>query len=734
MSWISTTIYWYAIIFMVGAAALPITRKIFSSFLDYGYPFAKTVGILLTSYLVLTLSTAHILPFTSTSVFSMLLIIFGAGILLWRRSKVSRKINSTQIAMIIFEEMLFFVSLIFWTYVRGQEPSIRGLEKFMDYGFINTALNAQYFPPADMWLAGHSINYYFFGHVVGAVLTKLSGIASSQTYNLILATIFALGITTTFSLTFNLLYHTFGKRLWNAIGGGILGTFIVNFGGNLHTIYAFTTGYQNEEPIPFWKIMSGFNPEKYWYPNATRFIPFTIHEFPMYSYVVADLHGHVFDIPFVLLTMALIIVFVVNIIQKNSSEAKLFDFLSIDKKKLPSTTKIINFINLKTNYFVFAIGIGFMLAVHYMTNAFDAGVYLLLAGFVLWHFLGFSKTIILSLVMVAAFLLFSLPFSLHFTPFASGIGVNCAPTFLTNLKTLGPFLFEAGNCQLSPFWMILILWGFFWFNGLFLTYIVLTKSSLIDKKVLPLFQLVTIMFALSTLLIFFPEALYLKDIYPSHFRANTMFKLGYQAFMMMGIGSAFAFVALKRIISKLPFFVISYLFGFVILFFFIAIYPIFATRSYYGRLNKTPTLDGTTWINTVYPEYLEIISYLESSTAKGTIILEAQGDSYTDFNVVSSYSGRATVAGWWVHQWLWRGSSDVVGKLIPEIEAMYQSQSLPETKRLLNKYRVEYVIIGTNERQKYKELNEKKFEALGQAVFRSNNGIGIIYKIPLDSN
>ena len=57
-----------------------------------------------------------------------------------------------------------------------------------------------------------------------------------------------------------------------------------------------------ENPVPFWHLPLSiqFFPNMYWYPNATRFIHNTIHEFPLYSFVVSDLHGHVLDIPIVL--------------------------------------------------------------------------------------------------------------------------------------------------------------------------------------------------------------------------------------------------------------------------------------------------------------------------------------------------------------------------------------------------------------------------------------------------
>ncbi|KXK10483.1 MAG: hypothetical protein UZ22_OP11002000787 [Microgenomates bacterium OLB23] len=264
----------------------------------------------------------------------------------------------------IFEEVLFFCALFAWAYVRGQEPSIRGLEKFMDFGFTNSALRGEYFPPKDMWLAGKSINYYYFGHVTGAVLTRLSNIPSYIAYNLILASIFAFGMVQSFSIALNIAYVGFKKHAKLALLTATIAMFLVNLGGNLHTAYSLTEGYPNEKPVPLWELAPKYTvadlaspvasfeklAENYWYPNATRFIPLTIHEFPIYSYVVADLHGHVYDIPFVLLTLALLWLFFEGSTRKN-------DYIP---------------------QWLYALLLGFMAAIHYMTNAFDAPIYLIL--------------------------------------------------------------------------------------------------------------------------------------------------------------------------------------------------------------------------------------------------------------------------------------------------------------------------------------------------------------------
>src|SRR3989304_5981669 len=92
--------------------------------------------------------------------------------------------------------------------------------------------------------------------------------------------------------------------------------FPVASAGNFQTVYAFTRGYTGDDVQPLWTLLWGWGEfwsrlregmERYWYANATRFIPFTIHEFPSYSFVVSDIHGHVLSIPFVLLAIGLLI-------------------------------------------------------------------------------------------------------------------------------------------------------------------------------------------------------------------------------------------------------------------------------------------------------------------------------------------------------------------------------------------------------------------------------------------
>ncbi len=737
MNWFFIALNWYFFVLILGLIFFPITKKIFGKFFfDSGYPFSKTIAIIVLSYIIFNLSFFKIIPFEKNSLLILLILASLFNLKLFKKEK---RLSKSEFKIIIFEEMLFLIAFIFWVIIRGQEPSIHSLEKFMDFGFINSILRTKYFPPLDIWfsgnknhLAGFPINYYYFGHLSGALLIKLTNIKSAIGYNLILSTIFGLGISQAFSLSINIINYS-SKKLKKAFSKiklvlfGLLGSFIINLTGNLHTIYAFTKGYPNEKPIPFWKIFSWYNPSKYWYPNATRFIPFTIHEFPSYSYVVADLHGHVFDIPFVLLTISILFIIFIKGYKNHQTHWSIFKQFTKDKLDLKSQISKLFSTNFNQSQLISVLSLGFLTSIHYMTNAFDGPIYILLSIFILLLILGFSYQWIISLIiLIISFVIFSLPFSLNFTPFVSGIGVNCSPDFLLNYEKIGPFLFEKGNCQLSPFWMLFILWGFFLtsFLILIISLIKRNKKKLISPDIFCL-----LLFSLGTFLIIIPEFFYIKDIYPAHFRANTMFKLGYQAFIMMGIASVYALYRtnfLTQSNKKLKIVLRSI---FIFLFFLIFIYPFFSIPSYYGKLDRPVILDGSKWLETSYPEDKEIIDFINTNIKSQPTILEAQGDSYTDYERISAYTGLPTVAGWWVHEWLWRGSANIVGDRIPDIVKIYESEDIQQTKRLINKYQIKYIIISQLERKKYPNIKENKFNKIGQLIFKSKNNLGLLYKV-----
>jgi len=662
-------IWWLSLVFL-SSLSLPLIFLIFQKFWDKGYVFAKTCSLFILSYLFLVLGIIKITTFTLPCIYFIIVVFTALNFCLIIKNKnYFKELLKNHWRIFLFEEILFFIILILWSYVRGFAPDIEGLEKFMDWGFINSILRNQYFPPADMWFAGKSINYYYFGHLVFAFLTKFSGISSAITYNLSIATVCSLTFVSGFSFASNLIYSTLKKPIFRLyFFGGLLSAFLLTFGGNLHLAYKIGKKMiENKE-----KFATAVS--SYWYPDATRFIGFdpdttdkTIHEFPIYSFVVADLHGHMNDIPLVIFFMAFLFVSLVS----------------------PS----------KLKSYLLAVPTGLLLSIAYMTNAWDFAVYGLL--FAISSFLitkKFWPTIISGLLTITFWFLFTLPFSLNFTPMAEGLQFSDAR---------------------SPLYQLFVLYGGFWLISLpFIFYFI---KNLRLKKISSTDYFVLAIFITATVLVLIPEIFYIKDIYVFDYRrANTMFKLVYQAFIMYSLIAGYIFIRLRH------FFVYRLLFSLV--FIFHLSYSYFAIKSYYG-LKEYKGLWGLKFLEISYPDNLAAINWLNKNVSKQLHIVEAVGDSYTTFNQVSMATGLPTIEGWVVHEWLWRGGYDAPAARQAEVETIYTSENPEEVKSILEKYQIKYIFVGAKEYEKYPGLDPKRFNLVGASiVFES--GQTKIYQLP----
>jgi uncharacterized membrane protein len=690
-------IWWWLWFFAIGVISIPFTWLILGRFIDIGYGFAKTIGLLVIAFTVFLLAIFRIAPLTNTTLY---LIFFGYLFLnIHICRKYGQKIYSQILKnsrIIIAQEIIFTIGFLLWTYVRAHQPDIVGLEKLMDVGFINSILKAKYLPPIDMWFAGKPINYYWFGHFYVAIITKLSNIPAHITYNLMLATILGIGLTGAFSISATLtkkLNLRLNKRV--AYAAGIISAILLIFAGNFHT--------------PFYILKNGR--DKYWYPDATRFIGYnpetedkTIHEFPLYSFVVSDLHAHLINFPFVLLYLALLWNCISND-KKMLRVARVAQVPRASRKNSRDTRDTLD-------TFATLIPLGFVLGVMFTTSAWDFANYSLVTGLVLLFleikrrpkidiefFWSIAKVLITILIIAG---LTALPFVLNFESLAQGVK-------LTHTK--------------SPLWQLAILWGFPAILTIFFAGLLYAKWP---KLKLPDIFVGALLVSSWTLIII-PEIIFVKDIYiASHYRANTMFKLTYQAFVMSYLSSGYIVIRILTSIKN-KYWKFANLVFFALLFASILQYPKIATKSYYGDLKVYKGLNGEIWLKNKHPDLYNSVLWFRKNVEGQPTILEAPGDSYTEFNVISSYTGLPTVSGWFVHEWLWRGGSEFPQERVGDITQIYTSSNLASTKNLLGKYSVEYVIVGKFERQKYPNLSEEKFGELGEVIFTSGNTL--IYKL-----
>ncbi|MCB0232286.1 MAG: hypothetical protein KDH90_24730, partial [Anaerolineae bacterium] len=202
----------WLIIQLFALAALPLAWRWLAPLPSRGYALAKPLGLLLVTYL---LWLGASLGFLRNGVGGILLawaVVLGASLWLgrtgWQRDVSGRRQLFDWLrarwVLVVVTEILFLAALIGWTSIRSFSPEITtsGGEKFMELAFLNGILRSQQFPPQDPWLSGFAISYYYFGYVMLAVLTRLSGLAASVAFNVGLGTWFALTLTAAFSVAY----------------------------------------------------------------------------------------------------------------------------------------------------------------------------------------------------------------------------------------------------------------------------------------------------------------------------------------------------------------------------------------------------------------------------------------------------------------------------------------------------------------------------------------------------
>jgi uncharacterized membrane protein len=700
---------WWACLFVIGLVSLPLTQTVLGGFHDRGYPFSKVMGVGLCAYVSWLASSLGLMPLARWSA-ALLLVLLGAAVTAsrkWRSDLI--EVLTRRKTSIMAQECLFAALLGLWSYVRGLRPDIHGLEKFMDYGFAASIARSGFMPPPDMWFAGHSINYYYFGHYVLAFLSDLSGVRLSVAYNLMVATLLAFCFTLTLSLTSQLVRAGRGPARLHLLAGVVSAT-LLTFGGNLHTFVFAYAAPALQEVAP---KMVGPTPSalgSYSYAEATRYVGYrpptedkTIHEFPFYSFVVSDLHAHVSDIPFVLTLLAILTAAFLE--PANPSPALTFLGISLPLR------------------LVLAAAVA--LALFRMTNAWDLPIYLCVTAAVVFargvvrarSFREGLKDAVLttSLVVVVCWAL-TLPFNDHFENHYSQLGWVHTHT---------------------PLRQLLVLWGVPFV--LLLLYVSVGASSLpspwgrwqllrhpaTSAARLPPADLLVLVFVLCALgLVAGPELVYVQDIYgPQFYRANTFFKLSYQAFILFGV--VIGFLAARVLASHGGVGRmgrsrgVKTLCGLVLML--PLLYAPYAVSGYYGSLRSAHYrgLEGLAFLDGDGGGDGASVRWLNENLSGSAVVLEANGDSFTEYGRVSMATGLPTILGWFAHEGLWRGSMKVPEERAAAVSLVYESNDLARTTEVLGKYGVRFIVVGELERRRFPRLNERKLLSLGDVVFEA---------------
>ncbi|MDS0277082.1 DUF2298 domain-containing protein [Halomicroarcula sp. S1AR25-4] len=208
--------------------------------------------------------------------------------------------------------------------VRALDPAIVpiGGEKFLDYGLLKSLLRADTLPPEDMWFAGEPVAYYYGGHLLAAILTRLTGTAGQYAYNLALAGFYATLVTATYGLAGAIAAD---RGVPRRVAAG-LAAFFVGIASNLSTPMRLLIWLLPDGAGQWVAGAAGYeveglatSPDRFSYWDASRVITddagdfvtyepsaaFVIDEFPLFAWLNGDMHAHMMSTGFLLLAAAL---------------------------------------------------------------------------------------------------------------------------------------------------------------------------------------------------------------------------------------------------------------------------------------------------------------------------------------------------------------------------------------------------------------------------------------------
>ena len=228
--------------------------------------------------------------------------------------------------------------------------------------------------------------------------------------------------------------------------------------------------------------------------------------------------------------------------------------------------------------------------------------------------------------------------------------------------------------------------------------------------------------ALGLMLIMGPELLYIDEAFGT--RMNTVFKLYYQAWVLLAVAAGFAFhfwanlgdrgEGWKRALGTIWAVVVCMLLLASLY------YPPAAAASKAESSSTGGTLDGLAYVAELRPAERDAIEFLRGEAGRESTMVEAVGEWF-DYGLISRSTGIPTVFNWPGHEVQWRGSADQFEGREQDVADIYQSERWDHVQNLLARYNVEYVYVGPRERSKYGTEGLEKFGEFMDTVFSKDD-------------
>lgn len=784
----------WAVSLLVGLLAMPLAFVLLRRLPDAGAGLSFALGLIVVGYGYFMLRTFQVLPFGRGGY--LLAIALFALVSLTVAGRDSHFLATLRRTWPGWVAAAGIFTCFFFAYAafRSYQPEINGTEQPMDFLYLNATLTSTSYPPKDPWLAGDRASYYYFGYLQMGVLTSASGVPPSTGYNLALAFTFAAAAAGVASLAFALARWALGtrSRRWAAAAAASAVIFLL-FLGSLSAIFELAAAHGAYNANLYGKFgvewlipckngvtqdcfTGPLNPRTTsWYPTeyyfwwrGSRIIPNTITEFPFFSFLLGDLHPHVMSIPLVLLSLGL-----------SSVTWRGRRFLSFATHRREPWIGVALALVFGALAFENAWDILTFTAVLAVAIA-ARNLRVRWSGRSLLHGAGYLGPIVA--VAVAAYL----PWYIDFRSQAAGLypyvgtGTRPAHAFLQ----FGPLLIAGllsltwalrraerslvSNSAVVSLWapfVPLALWVALaayhgevnaaldarsasgWVTlGLYgaAAWSLFTASGVLAARrsaaALPL-----MLVGVGALLLYGSELFLIRDVFFNATpRLNTVFKLSYQAWLLLAVGGAVALVVTaRRALSgrslaawlAAPSALIC-LAGLV--------YAVTALPNRTEGFDKETNIDGLSELARDDPAEYALTRWVQDKTPPGSVLIEGSGRTwvlganqqpvisgapdalsvdYTDAGSVASRTGRSDPIGWYFHEIQWRGDTRANEAEFTErqalVDSVYTQQDPANVLSVMRRFGAKYVVVGSLERSKYPAATMPDFASFLDVAFDS---------------
>ncbi len=688
-------VVWLAVFGLWTAAAWVLLRPLTRGLPDAGAGLAAVTGWIVPSWALWMGSElgAWSVGAATASALTLTLSAVAARVAWRRRRSLAEDLRRHRRGMLTVVTAALAVGVLFGV-VRAFNPAIHWGEKPMDFSFLNAFLRADAWPTGEPWMAGMPLHYYYFGEVLAATPILVAGCTAAVGYNLMSATVPALSAALLAGLGLGL---SSGRRraAW-------LPPLLVLLTGNLAWPWLLPMAWQRASS---WLDLGSVRWFDMWWATS-RVIPgFAIDEYPLWTALFADLHGHFLALPVLLAAL-----------WWGWRTVLLPGRRGVAAAGVCAVTAAVLVATNPWDVFVLAGALGLATLVTSRRPARGLGRLVLAGTMSVVACLPFVFELLRGLRAGAGGGRMLFLTAADFAPawaVVQHFGVFLVPLVVAASAGLGRRWLTA-----APLAVVGVLLGLSFGStaaALALALVPVFAVATTGRRE-PAVRLAWSMSALGMAAVAACERFTLID------RMNTLFKIYNGVWVLLAFALAVLLLRGRRRGLVLAVWLPLEIVGLVNL-------PLGIVQGVVEPRQRSPrpTLDGQAFLRGSDPQTWFLVHTLQGVARADDVVAEAAGEAYSRYTRIAMHTGQPTVVGWpWHLQQRGQGRGEVDARYA-DLETLYAGGDPQARRRVLDRYHVRWVVVAAPERLAYALEGEDPLEGLPGVRRFASSGDATLY-------